>query len=223
MKPEASQICGSKSDRLNSEPQSESGFGQAVTASAGRAPGVFLMTNSFQTGGSERQFVELARALHPGMYRIQLGCLQTTGPLQKDIGPVEHFDLGGSLYRLQSMRMRYRLANYLRGSDIDIAHAFDYYTNLALIPSAKLARTPVVIGSQRQLGDLLTPNQRRAQLAMFRWADCVICNSKAAAEGLRMQGLRADKLRVIGNGLPPAAFAQTVPVTPRRPVFSEWA
>jgi len=217
VKPEASQICGSKSDRLNSEPQSESGFGQAVTASAARAPGVFLMTNSFQTGGSERQFVELARALHPGMYRIHLGCLQSNGPLQKDIGPVEHFDLGGSLYRLQSMRMRYRLANYLRGSEIDIAHAFDYYTNLALIPSAKLARTPVVIGSQRQLGDLLTPNQRRAQLAMFRWADCVICNSKAAAEGLRMQGLRADKLRVIGNGLPPAAFAQTVPVTPRRP------
>lgn len=217
MKPEAAQIGESKSGRLNSGPQSESGFGQAVTASTGHAPGVFLMTDSFQTGGSERQFVELARALHPGMYRIHLGCLQTKGPLQKNIGPVEHFDLGGSLYRLQSMRMRYRLANYLRRSEIAIAHAFDYYTNLALIPSAKLARTPVVIGSQRQLGDLLTPNQRRAQLAMFRWADCVICNSKAAAERLLKHGLRADKLRVIGNGLPPAAFAQTVPVMPRQP------
>jgi L-malate glycosyltransferase len=217
VKPDAAQIDGSKSGRLNSRPQGESGFGQAVTASTAHAPGIFLMTDSFQTGGSERQFVELARALHPGMYRVHLGCLQTKGTLQKDIGPVEHFDLGGSLYRLQSMRTRYRLANYLRRSEIAIAHAFDYYTNLALIPSAKLARTPVVIGSQRQLGDLLTPNQRRAQLAMFRWADCVICNSKAAAERLLKQGLRADKLRVIGNGLPPAAFAQTMPVMPRRP------
>ncbi|MGD1077521.1 MAG: glycosyltransferase [Candidatus Sulfotelmatobacter sp.] len=177
------------------------------------------MIDSFQTGGSERQFVELARALHPAMYRVNLGCLQAKGPLQKDLGPVEHFDLGGSLYRLQSMRTRYRLAAYLRRSEIAIAHAFDYYTNLALIPAAKLARTPAIIGSQRQLGDLLTPNQRRAQLAMFRWSDCVVCNSQAAADRLVKQGLRADKFVVIGNGLPPAAFAETVPVAPPRPGF----
>ncbi len=174
------------------------------------------MTDSFQTGGSERQFVELARALDPAAYRVNLGCLQAKGPLQKDIGPVERFDLGGSLYRLQSMQTRYRLAAHLRRSEIAIAHAFDYYTNLTLIPAAKLARTPVTIGSQRQLGDLLSSNQRRAQLAMLRWADCVVCNSKAAAERLVRQGLRAEKLRVIGNGLPPAAFAEIVPVTPQR-------
>jgi L-malate glycosyltransferase len=217
VKPEGAQIGGSKSGPLDSGPQSEAGSGEAVTTAPAHRPGVFLMTDSFQTGGSERQFVELARALHPGMYRVHLGCLQTKGTLQKDIGPVEHFDLGGSLYRLQSMRTRYRLANYLRRSEIAIAHAFDFYTNLALIPAAKLARTPVVIGSQRQLGDLLTPNQRRTQLAMFRWADCVVCNSKAAAERLLKQGLKGDKLRVIGNGLPPASFAQTVPLVPRRP------
>jgi L-malate glycosyltransferase len=191
------------------------------TDSEGRAdsslPGVFLMTDSFQTGGSERQFAELARALDPAAYRVSLGCLQTDGPLRQDLGSVEHFDLGGSLYRLQSMRTRYRLAAHLRRTDIAIAHAFDYYTNLALIPAARLAGTPVVIGSQRQLGDLLTANQRRVQLAMFRWADCVVCNSQAAADRLEQQGLRSDKMRVIGNGLPPAAFAQTAPITPRRP------
>jgi glycosyltransferase involved in cell wall biosynthesis len=174
------------------------------------------MTNSFETGGSERQFVELARALHPARYQVRLGCLLPKGPLQRDIGPVQDFDLGGSLYRLQSMRTRYRLAAYLRRSEVAIAHAFDYYTNLTLIPAAKLARTPVVIGSQRQLGDLLTPAQRRAQLVMFRWADCVVCNSQAAGDRLVQQGLHPDRIVVIGNGLPAAAFVKTAPIVPRR-------
>ena len=164
------------------------------------------MIDSFQIGGSERQFVELARSLSPARYEVNLGCLQQKGPLAADLPLVQHFDLKGSLYRLQSMRTRRQLAGYLRRSKIAVAHAFDFYTNLTLIPAAKLARTPVVIGSQRQLGDLLTSAQRRAQLAMFRWSDCVVCNSHAAAELLIQQGLREDKLHIIGNGLPPAAF-----------------
>jgi len=192
--------------------------GPAVSpANFGFPPGVFLMTDSFQTGGSERQFVELARALNQKTFRLTLGCLQTKGTLGADLGPVEHFDLGGSLYRFQSMRTRYRLARFLQRSKVAIAHAFDYYTNLTLIPAAKLARTPVVIGSQRQLGDLLTPHQRRAQLAMLRWADCVVCNSQAAAKTLIQDGMPAGKLRVIGNGLAFSAFAETAPALPRSP------
>ena len=175
------------------------------------------MTNSFETGGSERQFVELVRALQPANYRLSLGCLQENGPLQTNLGPVEYFDLGGSLYRPRSMRTRYRLAAYLRRTQVAVAHAFDFYTNLALIPAAKMARTPVVIGSQRQLGDLLSPSQRRAQLAMFRWSDCVVCNSQAAADRLIQQGLRAEQAVVIGNGLTAEAFAETIPITPRSP------
>jgi len=202
---------------LNSEVPEDTDSPEATDATSSFRPAVFLMTDSFETGGSERQFVELARALRPSTYRLSLGCLQPKGPLQTDIGPAEHFDLGGSLYRLRSMQTRYRLAAYLRRSKVAIAHAFDYYTNLALIPAARLARTPVVIGSQRQLGDLLTPAQRRIQLAMFSWSDCVVCNSKAAADRLVQQGLRADKFAVIWNGLPPSAFAETQPVAPPSP------
>src|ERR1022692_1205289 len=99
----AAQLTG-----VNSEVSADTHFSDVTDARS--APGVFLMTNSFETGGSERQFVELARALHPAMYRVSLGCLQPKGPFQRDLGQVEHFGLGGSLYRLQSMRTRYRLA-----------------------------------------------------------------------------------------------------------------
>src|SRR5262249_17857948 len=74
-----------------------------------------------------------------------------------------------------------------------------------------------VIGSQRQLGDLLTRAQSRAQSAVFRCCDCVVCNSRAAADRLLEEGLPQRKVVVIGNGLPPSAFAETQPALPRQP------
>ena len=208
---------GLNSGDAASEVSEDSGSLGSSNSGPGSAPGVFLMTDSFETGGSERQFVELARSLNPASYRVSLGCLQPKGPFRKDVVAVEHFNLGGSLYRLPSMRTRYRLAARLGAAGIAIAHAFDFYTNLTLIPAAKLARTPVVIGSLRQLGDLLTPIRRRAQLMMFRWSDCVICNSQAAANNLLRHGFRPERLAVIGNGLPLSAFAETLPVITPRP------
>jgi glycosyltransferase involved in cell wall biosynthesis len=139
------------------------------------------------------------------------------GAFLENLGPLSRFGLGGSLYSAKSFRSRIRLARHLRDRDIAIAHSFDFYTNLVLIPVAKLARVPVVMGSQRQIGDLLTPSQARAQALVFRWCDKVVCNSQAAAQGLREQGIAEDKLVVIRNGLPPSAFAGTSPALPPVP------
>jgi L-malate glycosyltransferase len=178
-------------------------------------PGVFLIINSLEIGGSERQFVELARSLDPNKYHLELGCLQPKGGFLGSLGAIHHFGIGGSLYRLHSMRTRYRLAQYLRRHRTAVAHAFDFYANLTLIPAARLAGVPVVIGSQRQLGDLLTPAQARAQNLIFRCCDGIICNSQAAAAELRKQGLPAEKVCVIGNGLSPSLFAETAAALPK--------
>lgn len=178
-------------------------------------PGVFLMIDSLQTGGSERQFRELARALDPNLFALTLGCIQKTGAFLDGLQELEEFRLGGSLYGVQSWRTRLRLARRLRRSHFAIAHGFDLYANLTLVPAAKLARVPVVIGSQRQLGDLLTPMQFRAQLAAFHLCDRVICNSRAAATRLIEEGLPSRKVIVIGNGLPDEAFAEVQPAMPR--------
>src|ERR1035437_3899404 len=155
-------------------------------SSVGFSGAIFLMINSLETGGTERQFVEVARSLKSG-HCVHLGCIQRKGsfldgPVLDGLGEVRQFGLGGSLYGLQSIRSRWRLMRHLRKSEIAVAQAFDFYANLTLIPAARLARVPVVIGSHRQLGDLLTPAQFRAQLAMFRWCDRVVCNSRAAAD-----------------------------------------
>ncbi|MGC2401335.1 MAG: glycosyltransferase, partial [Acidobacteriaceae bacterium] len=126
---------------------------------------VFLMVNNLETGGTERQFAEMARGLAASGVPVHLGCLLNKGPFADGLGEIAEFQLGGSLYGMQSIRSRWRLQRHLRKLDVVLAHAFDFYTNLTLIPAAKLAGIRV-LGSHRQIGDLLTPAQFRAQLAV---------------------------------------------------------
>jgi L-malate glycosyltransferase len=191
------------------------GIGVDAESRAARPiPGVFLMSNSLETGGSERQFSVLARSLDPSHFRVHLGCIMRQGPFLAGLGDVAEFPLGNSLYGVPSIRTRLNLAEHLKQHRIAIAHAFDFYTNLTLMPAARWAGIPVLIGSQRQLGDLLTWKQERAQAAVLRWCDMVVCNSRAAAARLHELGLRAGQLTVIGNGLPTEAFAETAPALP---------
>src|ERR1700746_3455318 len=76
-------------------------------------PGVFLMTNSFETGGSERQFVTLARCLDPAIFRVHLGCIARKGVFQAGFGQVPEFWGGGRLYGFTSWKTRRRLTTTL--------------------------------------------------------------------------------------------------------------
>jgi glycosyltransferase involved in cell wall biosynthesis len=178
---------------------------------------LFLMVNTFETGGSERQFTVLAQNLAPPQFQTHLGCISRRGPLAHNFPDAPEFPLGGSLYGWQSLRTRLNLARHLRQHRVQVAHAFDFYTNLTLIPAARLARVPVVIGSHRQLGDLMTPAQFRAQAAAFRWSDAVVCNSQAASSRLLATGLPPNKIAVIGNALPAEAFTAAPAALPKRP------
>src|SRR6266567_6233900 len=53
--------------------------GQPDNGVPGYPPKVFLMANTLETGGSERQFAALAQGLSPSTLCIQLGCLHKTG------------------------------------------------------------------------------------------------------------------------------------------------
>jgi L-malate glycosyltransferase len=178
-------------------------------------PSVFLMTNTLETGGSERQFVTMAHALDREKFSASLGCLKRIGPLLSEVNILHEFPPGGNLFGIQSWRSRLALSRWLRRENISVAQSFDFYSNLMLIPAARLAGVPVVLGSHRQLGDLMTARQFRAQSMVFRLCDRVVCNSRAAAERLRKAGIQEQKLAVIPNGLPPGWFAEVPPALPR--------
>ncbi len=101
---------------------------------------LFLMVNTFETGGSERQFAVLAQNLNRSKFQLHLGCVSRRGALADEFGEVPEFPLGGSLFGWQSLRTRLRLRGHVRDHGVEIAHAFDFYANLTLIPAARLAR-----------------------------------------------------------------------------------
>jgi L-malate glycosyltransferase len=177
---------------------------------------LFLMINTFEVGGSERQFVLLAQALGAPAFRVDLGCVNRRGGLADQFENTPQFPLGGSLFGWKSLRARISLKRHLRTRGIQVAHAFDFYANLTLIPAAWFAGVPVIIGSHRQLGDLISAAQFRAQAAAFHWCDAVVCNSQAAADRLEAAGVGRKKLAVIGNALPASAFETVPPLLPKR-------
>lgn len=173
--------------------------------------------DSLRTGGSERQFALMAGAFRPGSFDLYLGCLQRSGKFLDDLGEIEEYPTGGSFLSLRAQHSFGRLVGFLRRARIEVTQSFDFYTNLMLIPAARLAGVPAVVASQRQLGDLLTPIQCRVQNFVFRMADRVVCNSVAAADHLARGGVSDNKLSVIFNGLPPEAFETAVPALPPVP------
>jgi L-malate glycosyltransferase len=175
---------------------------------------LFMMVNTFETGGSERQFVAITNALRRDEFDVRLGCVARLGPLLQQVGEAAEFPLGGSFLSVRAQKSRVALGRCLRSEKIQIAHSFDFYTNLLLLPTAWFVRVPVVIGSHRQLGDLLTPLQFRAQAVVFRFCDRVVCNSRAAAARLLQQGLPEEKIAIIPNGLAPELFAAATPALP---------
>jgi glycosyltransferase involved in cell wall biosynthesis len=184
-------------------------------ASRGHAE-VFLMANTLETGGSERQFAVLARGLQTSNLSIRLGCLSNKGIFRDELNGIVEFPPGGSLLGLQSQRARLALSRYFRRHRVAVANSFDFYSNLMLIPAAGLAGVHVVIGSHRQLGDLMSWPQFWAQCCVFQFCDRVICNSRAAADYLHERGrIPRSKLAVIPNGLPEAAFLEVEPALPR--------
>lgn len=175
------------------------------------------MSDSLEVGGSERQFAALARSINRDVFEVELGCLQRRGPFLEGLGEIAEFPLGGSFFNLRALHARRQLVSHLRAKAATIVHAFDFYSNLMLIPTAKWSGVPVVIGSQRQIGDRLTRLQSAAQAVVFHMCDRVVCNSQAAAERLTRQGLSEAKIVVIPNGLPETAFDFAPVAVPRQP------
>jgi glycosyltransferase involved in cell wall biosynthesis len=175
------------------------------------------MIHELQTGGTERQFSLLARTLSRERYRVEAGCLRRRGAFLEGLEHVSEFPLGGSFFSRQAWRAHRALKQHLQASGVSITHSFDLYSNLLLIPTARAAGVPIVIGSQRQLGDLLSPGKRRALRLVFRLCDRVVCNSLAAAERLIHEGLPQRKVVVIPNALPEESFADVPAALPPNP------
>jgi glycosyltransferase involved in cell wall biosynthesis len=170
---------------------------------------VFLMANGLEMGGTEKHLVQVATALKGGQFRVRLGCIQRRGYFAETLRTewdIAEFRLGGSFFSRMALNSALALARHLNAHGVRVAHSFSFYSNLLMIPVARMSGVPIVIGSHRQLGDLLTQVQFDAQNAFLQLCDRIVCNSRAAAERLATWGLAPNRMVVIPNAVSPEIF-----------------
>ena len=177
---------------------------------------VFFLVDSLEIGGSESQAVELALRLPPARYTVTVGCLRMQGPLLTRLHgsgiPVMEFHPRGGIDSLRGGWQLLRLARFLRRGSFDVVHTHDLWSNLLGVPAAFLARVPVIISSQRDLSHLpWYHGRRRAWLRRIQGlSSMVLVNASPIREQLIQEGhLRADKIRVVHNGVDLEKFDRT--------------
>lgn len=163
----------------------------------------------FDVGGTERQVVALAKGLDRARFDLRVACFNRSGPFLAELEdqgiPVVKYAIR-NLHGLRTMREQLRFARDLRRSRTQILHAFNFYPNMFAIPAARLAGVPVVIATLRDMGDLWTPMQRRAQRWVCRMAHRVVANADAVRDQAIKAGYPPEKVSVIRNGLDLARF-----------------
>jgi glycosyltransferase involved in cell wall biosynthesis len=164
----------------------------------GPLPRVMLFTDTFERGGTERQFVRLVRGIDRNQYDILIACLQRCGPLLSEVESlgvsIVEFPID-SLYNFKAAKLFVQLVRFLYREQIQIVHAFDFYTSVFAVPAARVAGVPVVLASRRELLNLRTPWQQRAIRIACRLATRVVVNSRAA--GCDLYSLKSGSRRRI--------------------------
>jgi glycosyltransferase involved in cell wall biosynthesis len=169
-------------------------------------PNVLHFIDSFHQGGSERQAVQLVRLLHKGnQYRTHVACLKGDGVLRGEVvelgvGEIPEYRLT-SFYDRNAVRQLRRCARMLRDREIDVVHTHDFYTNIFGMAAARLAGVPVRIASRRETLGMHNKPQKLVERSAYRLAQAVVANAEAVRQQLIVEGVPAEKVFVVHNGL----------------------
>jgi glycosyltransferase involved in cell wall biosynthesis len=165
---------------------------------------VMQFATVFECGGTERQVLNLGRALHRRGAQVRFGCFKKGGRLAAELDetglPVHEYRLR-SLYSARAVRQAATLARDLARARVDVIHAYNVYGTVFAVPAARTARVPVVIASIRDCGLYLDARKRRAQRLACRFADLILANADGVKRWLIDDGYPADRIAVIRNGI----------------------
>lgn len=167
---------------------------------------VLQFIGSFHQGGSERQAAQLTRLLKEDKtHNIFLAVMNNEGVLREEaekIGftAIPEFPLN-SFYDANFFKQLRKCVKFLRENKIDIVHTHDFYTNVFGIAAARVARVPLKIASKRETGGMRSGAQQIIEKQIFKMADAIVANSEAVKSYLIENGVAAEKIRVIYNGL----------------------
>jgi glycosyltransferase involved in cell wall biosynthesis len=167
---------------------------------------ILQLIDSFDQGGTERQALELTRLLHhSGKHEVLLASLKADGVLRESIaglklGEVPVYPLE-SFYDLNAMKQLRLFVRHLRALRVDLLHTHDFYTNIFGMTAGMLAGVKVRVASRRETNGMRTGPQRRVQSLTYSFAHQVIANSESVKQKLIDEGMKAERITVVYNGL----------------------
>jgi glycosyltransferase involved in cell wall biosynthesis len=171
---------------------------------------VLLMVRELGLGGSERQTVEIARSLDRAEFTPHVACFHSQGLRRRDLEdagvPILTLPVR-SLLGLSALDGARLLRRYIRGHAIQLVHTFDTPSNLFGVPAARLARTPVVLSSQRVYRELTPLLGRRLLRITDRMADGVVVNCQALVRHMiQDEGVQPSRVLLCHNGIDTEMF-----------------
>jgi len=169
---------------------------------------VLNVVPTLMCGGTENQFMTLARMLDRVRFDVEFACLRRWGGFVDELRarniPLTEYPV--STFRsIAAIGQQARLTQHIRRRRIQIVHAYNFYGNVFATPPARLV-APVVIASIRDRAPYLTTMQKRVQRYACQFADCILVNADAVKEWLIGDGYDASKIAVIRNGVDLARF-----------------
>jgi glycosyltransferase involved in cell wall biosynthesis len=178
-------------------------------------PRVLLLGDTLNFGGTEGQFAGVACGLDRSRWDLDVACVRAEGVFRDRLERVglRPWSLGPASFKSPGLALAIlRLAAHLRRRRVRLIHCFDFYSNIVGVPAARLARTPVVIASQRDMGDIRHRSQQLIHSIALRRATHVLVNSEAIAARLtHLRAAREGRLGVIHNGVDLTRFAPAAP------------
>jgi L-malate glycosyltransferase len=181
---------------------------RAQKAESVRRPRVLHLINSFETGGTERQAVELLKRLDSERFDVRLAALSKVGPFYSEVesrfGDVQEFPLT-SFYNRNALKQLLRLRRLMKRERIKIIHTHDFYSGFIGSVAARLAGVRV-IACQRHLKLSDRRVHRLGQRIIHKLAHRILVNSEAIRDHIITKDrARARKIVVIKNGISPQA------------------
>jgi glycosyltransferase involved in cell wall biosynthesis len=164
---------------------------------------VLNVVPTLMCGGTENQFMALARSLDRTRFDVEFACLRRWGGFVDELVarriPLTEYPVP-TFRSVTALAQQARLARHIVRRDVQIVHAYNFYGNVFATPPARLV-APVVIASIRDRAPYLTPMQKRVQRYACQFADCLLVNADAVKDWLVDEGYDASKISVIRNGV----------------------
>jgi glycosyltransferase involved in cell wall biosynthesis len=160
-----------------------------------------LVISNLEYGGAQRQVVELVNGLDAQGITAHLVSLSPYVPLAPLLQNRDRLHVVTKRFKYD-LSVVPRLAGLLHRLQADVVQGYLFDAEIAVFLAGPVARTPLVIGSERNTDY----DFKRVQLAALRLTrnlvDLVIANSNAGASfNQRMLGQPASKYRVVHNGV----------------------